>query len=333
MKEKKRKAISIASFPARKEAFFSAVFFAWFDPGKGGVKMRDFLSLNDYSILEIERLLENAYAYRDRKRDMNLKAFRVANLFYEPSTRTHYSFLSAEQELEMKIMDIEASKSSVMKGESLGDTLQTLKQLQTDCVVLRHFDYLQEKDNEKWPKIINAGFGEFDHPSQSLLDLMTIKEEFGALNGLKIGIVGDLKHSRVARSNTELFSRFGAKLEFVAPEEYRDNFFEDYGPYVELDDALETWDVVMLLRIQKERHKQASHLTCEEYFKKYGMNKKRYEKLKSHAIIMHPGPINRDVEVEDCLVEAEKSRYFQQIQNGRYARMAILEAVCTWDTY
>lgn len=289
--------------------------------------MKDFISLNDYTIKEIETMIERAFVLKNKQEFPKLNK-TVANLFYENSTRTHYSFLSAQQKLGMYCMDVDPLLSSEKKGESISDTLKTLKCLGTDCVVVRHEDPQVISACEKYPCIINAGLGTKEHPSQALLDLMTIKERHNNLNGLKITIIGDLKHSRVAKSNTQLFKRFGAKLFYVAPPEYQDEYYQHYGAYISMEEALEISDIIMCLRIQKERHLKQSPLSFSEYFATYGLDEMKLAQTQSHCMIMHPGPINRNVEMSDAVVEDEKSVYFKQIENGVYARMAILEAVC-----
>lgn len=178
--------------------------------------------------------------------------------------------------------------------------------------------------------IINGGDGSGQHPSQCMLDIMTIHEQFGTFKGLKVVIVGDLKNSRVARSNMQLLTRLGAKVYFSGPEYWYSSEFDKYGEYAPLDELIEDMDVVMLLRVQHERHdgdKNEKLFSETEYHKLYGLDEKRYNKLKKDAIIMHPGPVNRGVEWADELVEAPKSRYVTQMKNGVFMRMAMIEAV------
>ena len=289
--------------------------------------MKDFISLNDYSIEEILKMIARAQEFKASKNMPKLNK-SVANLFYENSTRTHFSFLSAEQKLGMLCMDVDPYISSEKKGESLSDTLKTLKCLGTDCVVIRHFDDAIFEQRKDWPTLINAGTGTKEHPSQALLDLMTILEQHETLNGLKITMICDLKHSRVAKSNSKLFIRFGAKLRYVAPEVYQDPFFEHFGTYISMEQALQESDVIICLRIQKERHCEKTNMSFEDYFKEYGLTKERIAQTKASCMIMHPGPINRNIEMDDEAVEHPQSFYFKQIENGLYTRMAILEAVC-----
>jgi len=175
--------------------------------------------------------------------------------------------------------------------------------------------------------IINGGDGSGQHPTQCLLDLMTIYEEFGYFEGLKIAIVGDITHSRVAKSNMQMLKRLGATIFFSGPEEWYDKQFEAYGHYMPLDEVVETVDVMMLLRVQHERHDGSEIFSKEEYHQQYGLTVERAKRLQKHAVIMHPAPVNRDVELADSLVEGIQSRIIQQMSNGVYMRMAILEAV------
>lgn len=175
--------------------------------------------------------------------------------------------------------------------------------------------------------IINGGDGSGQHPSQSLLDLMTIYEEFGHFEGLKVAIAGDLDHSRVAKSNMQILKRLGAELFFAGPEEWRSQEFADYGQFVTIDEIIDQVDVMMFLRVQHERHDSGAVFSKEDYHAQHGLTQERYDRLKETAILMHPAPINRDVEIADHLVEAPKSRIVQQMTNGVFVRMAILESV------
>lgn len=175
--------------------------------------------------------------------------------------------------------------------------------------------------------IVNGGDGSGQHPSQSLLDLMTIYEEFGRFEDLKIAICGDLTHSRVAKSNMEILKRLGAQLYFTGPEEWYSTEFDVYGRHVAIDDVIEELDVVMLLRVQHERHDGETSFSKEGYNSQFGLTQARYDLLKETAIVMHPAPVNRGVEIDDHLVEAPKARIVAQMTNGVFVRMAIIEAV------
>ena len=252
----------------------------------------------------------------------------VANLFFEDSTRTKVSFEVAEKKLGLHIVNFDEKKSSINKGETLLDTIKTLDAIGVDLVVVRH-EKTRYYDELKGSSIglVNAGDGVGHHPSQGLLDLMTIVQEFGDVKGLKVAIVGDIKHSRVANSNAHTLRRLGAKVFFSGPREWFDEGSLMNGTYMDLDALISEVDVLMMLRIQHERHNEKVNLKPEDYLKKYGLTKEREARMKPNAIIMHPAPINRGVEIDNDLVECERSRIFKQMKNGVFARMAILKKV------
>ncbi len=231
----------------------------------------------------------------------------------------------------MDVIDFHADSSSVTKGETFYDKILTMDALGVDACVIRHpaVDYYKEMIGSPSLSVamINGGDGSGQHPSQCLLDLMTIYEEFGYFQGLKICVAGDITHSRVAKLNMQMLTRLGAHVYFAGPKEWYSEEFEDYGQHVELDAILPDVDVLMLLRVQHERHDGQTSFSKEAYHQLFGLTQDRYQKLKSSAIIMHPAPVNRDVEIADTLVEAEKSRIVKQMSNGLFVRMAILEAV------
>ncbi|MDT1957808.1 aspartate carbamoyltransferase catalytic subunit [Carnobacterium divergens] len=255
----------------------------------------------------------------------------AVNLFFENSTRTHKSFEMAEKKLGIDIIDFEVSTSSVNKGETLYDTVLTMDALGVDVAVIRHGDeaYYEELIASTGIKlaVVNGGDGSGQHPSQCLLDLMTIYEEFGRFEGLKVAIVGDLTHSRVANSNMQMLKRLGAEVYFSGPEEWYDPAFDEFGTYLPIDELAPLVDVMMLLRVQHERHEYYGNFSKEKYLAMHGLTEEREQKMKEMAIIMHPAPVNRDVELQGSLVECERSRIIQQMTNGVYTRMAILEAV------
>ncbi|EKE3388739.1 aspartate carbamoyltransferase catalytic subunit [Enterococcus faecalis] len=259
------------------------------------------------------------------------RQYFATNLFFENSTRTHKSFEVAEKKLGLEVIEFEASRSSVQKGETLYDTVLTMSAIGVDVAVIRHGkeNYYDELIQSKTIQcsIINGGDGSGQHPTQCLLDLMTIYEEFGGFEGLKVAIVGDITHSRVAKSNMQLLNRLGAEIYFSGPEEWYDNQFDVYGQYVPLDEIVEKVDVMMLLRVQHERHDGKESFSKEGYHLEYGLTNERATRLQKHAIIMHPAPVNRDVELADELVESLQSRIVAQMSNGVFMRMAILEAI------
>ena len=259
------------------------------------------------------------------------RQYFATNLFFENSTRTHKSFEVAEKKLGLEVIEFEASRSSVQKGETLYDTVLTMSAIGVDVAVIRHGkeNYYDELIQSKTIQcsIINGGDGSGQHPTQCLLDLMTIYEEFGGFEGLKVAIVGDITHSRVAKSNMQLLNRLGAEIYFSGPEEWYDHLFDVYGQYVPLDEIVEKVDVMMLLRVQHERHDGKESFSKEGYHLEYGLTNERATRLQKHAIIMHPAPVNRDVELADELVESLQSRIVAQMSNGVFMRMAILEAI------
>ncbi len=252
----------------------------------------------------------------------------VANLFFEHSTRTRFSFEVAAKRLGAGVLNFDSDSSSLAKGETLEDTLKTFDALGIDVGIIRHSDdsYIEDLKTKYNFSVINAGAGSFEHPSQSLLDLFTIQEEFGTLENLTVAICGDVTHSRVAKSNINALKKFNSKVILTGPEELMpvpakvDNHCE----VMKVDDAIKVADVVMLLRVQHERH-DLHELNIDNYNRDYGLNDDRLNLMKKNAIIMHPGPFNRGVEISSHLVEHKQSRIFKQKENGVYTRMAILE--------
>ncbi|WP_042144967.1 aspartate carbamoyltransferase catalytic subunit [Paucisalibacillus sp. EB02] len=286
--------------------------------------MNHFISINQLTNEQILELLENAGKYKTTNHKISSQLF-AANLFFEPSTRTKMSFTIAERKLGLEVLNFHAEASSLQKGESLYDTVKTFESIGANVAIIRH-----ESDNwitELEPKInipiINAGAGKAEHPTQCMLDLLTIYEEFGRFKDLNVVIVGDIKHSRVAKSNAHALKRLGVNVFLSAAPGYEDESL-DY-PYVSLDEAIQYCDVLMLLRIQHERHEEK--LETSSYLTQYGLTKERESKMQQHAIILHPAPINRGVEIDGDLVECSRSRIFKQMTNGVYIRMAILTHV------
>lgn len=284
------------------------------------------IKLSRTSTESIEKILQEAQQFADGKISKIDGDVFAANLFFENSTRTKTSFEVAQKKLGLKVIDFEADKSSIAKGETLLDTIKTLEAIGVEVAAIRHSEtryYDALKDTKL--SIVNAGDGTGHHPSQAILDAMTIIQEFGKIEGLKIGIVGDVKHSRVANSDAGLFRRLGAKVYFSGPEFWFDEGMLVNGTYMQFDDLVKEVDVLILLRIQHERHEKSFNFKSEDYLKKFGLTKEREAKMKPTSIIMHPAPINRGVEIDSELVECERSRIFKQMQNGVFARMAILK--------
>ncbi|MCD2136594.1 aspartate carbamoyltransferase catalytic subunit [Salinicoccus halitifaciens] len=288
--------------------------------------MNNLLTVESLDENEILSLIERALAFKQGEAPRKFQDKTVVNLFFENSTRTRMSFEMAEFRLGIHAIPFDADTSSVQKGESLYDTCKTLEAIGADVLVIRHGDtrYFDTLGDVNVP-IVNGGDGSGSHPTQCLLDLMTIYENFGRFKGLRVAISGDISHSRVAHSNYQALTKLGAEVYFSGPREWQDPGFEE--AYIDFDEAVETCDVLMLLRVQHERHFVQMTFSKEGYNAEYGLNPARYEKMKDEAIIMHPAPVNRDVEISSELVEAEKSRIFSQMQNGVYMRMSILENI------
>lgn len=292
------------------------------------LKTKIMLRTADLSVEKINKLLQEADEFSKGKVLKAKSEIYVSNLFFEDSTRTKTSFDVAERKLGLNVVPFDISASSVNKGESLYDTVKTLKSLGIDLCVIRH---KKEKFYDEFKDIdiavINGGDGTGNHPSQNLLDLMTIQQEFGKFKGLKVGIVGDVKHSRVANSNAEVLRKLGAKVYFSGPEQWFDEGTIINGTYLSIDDLVKEVDVLMLLRIQHERHDsdEKLKLSSDKYHRQFGLTTEREKAMKKDAIIMHPAPINRGVEIADELVECSRSRIFKQMENGVFARMAILK--------
>ena len=286
------------------------------------------IKLSRLSEESLQNLLSEALDFANGKVVKAKSDVFVANLFFEDSTRTKVSFEVAEKKLGLHIVNFDEKKSSINKGETLLDTIKTLDAIGVDLVVVRN-EKTRYYDELKGSSIglVNAGDGVGHHPSQALLDLMTIVQEFGDVKGLKVAIVGDIKHSRVANSNAHTLRRLGAKVFFSGPREWFDEGSLMNGTYMDLDALIPEVDVLMMLRIQHERHNEKVNLKPEDYLKKYGLTKEREARMKPNAIIMHPAPINRGVEIDNDLVECERSRIFKQMKNGVFARMAILKKV------
>lgn len=284
--------------------------------------MKNLFTLKDLSVLDIKEILDEALRFKKGQEFTELKGKKVVNLFFENSTRTHYSFIAAEQNLGMIDTNFNAASSSVKKGESLYDTVRTFEALGFDALVIRHpqNNYFNQLDRINVP-IMNGGDGTGNHPTQSLLDLLTIYEEYGTFEGLKVTIVGDVRHSRVAHTNIKVMERLGMEVYISGPEEFNDGS----GTYIDFNKAVEEMDVIMLLRVQYERHGYEIQLSKEEYLKSYGLTMDKVERMKDSAIIMHPAPFNRKTEIDDDVVECKKSRIFKQMTNGVYVRMAVLK--------
>jgi aspartate carbamoyltransferase catalytic subunit len=294
---------------------------------------KDLISIRELEIWELEHILDSAAAFktvgsRDIKKVPALRGKTLVNFFVEPSTRTRTSFELAAFRLSADVVNISASTSSLQKGETLKDTALNLQALHTDIIVLRHSSagapkFLSERLESS---VINAGDGAHEHPTQALLDVFTIRERMGRVSGLNVAIVGDILFSRVARSNIWALKKLGAHVTLVGPSTLVPRSFESIGVNVvrRLDDVLETADVINLLRIQIERQRKEYFPSLNEYIRFFGLTKDRAEKLKPGCLIMHPGPINRGVELDSDLADGARSVILDQVTNGLAVRMAVL---------
>lgn len=293
--------------------------------------MNHLLTTEDMTLCEIEHILRNADDLAKEGKQSSAGQQRlgsVANLFFEPSTRTKFSFEMAEEHLGLHVLNVDEQTSSIQKGETLYDTVRLLEEIGVQAVVIRHAQqrYFDNLAPYVQMPVINAGDGCGYHPTQSLLDVLTIKQEFGSVNGLRIAIAGDISHSRVARSNAELLHRMGADLMFTGPDKWLSEV-ELPGVCLSVDEAVEQADVFMLLRIQHERHGASMAMSRDDYHDLYGLTMEREQRMPEHSIIMHPAPVNRGVEIDSRLVECQRSRIFKQMANGVAVRMAILEDI------
>ncbi|MBU9712446.1 aspartate carbamoyltransferase catalytic subunit [Evansella tamaricis] len=289
--------------------------------------MRHLRTLEDLTVDQLEKLLAEANKQKDYLTGWGKPPITVANLFFEPSTRTKCSFEMAQKELGLHTLHFDVDSSSVQKGESLYDTVKTLEAIGCKAVVIRHPEeaYYNQLEGINIP-IINAGDGSGNHPTQSLLDLLTIQQEFLIFQGVHVVICGDIRHSRVARTNANILRKLGAKVSFSGPEEWMDDYITQ-GNVISMDEAVETADVMMMLRIQTERHGTEGGWSKEDYHQEFGLTIEREKRMKDNAIILHPAPVNRDVELASELVECNRSRIFKQMENGVLIRKEVLAYV------
>ncbi len=294
---------------------------------------KDLLGIEQLSVEEIQLILDTAEALRqvsDRaiKKVPTLRGKTVVNLFFEPSTRTRSSFELAEKRLSADILNFTVAASSVSKGETLLDTARNLESMAPDIIVIRHSSagapHLLSRECRS--SIINAGDGMHEHPTQALLDALTIREFKGHLEGLKIAIIGDIAHSRVARSDTILFRKMGAEVWACGPPTLIPCDYHRLGARItgSIEEAIEAADVVMMLRVQHERQSEAFLPSTREYYNFYGLTRERMRLTKKETIVMHPGPMNRGVEIDSDVADAPFSVILNQVANGIATRMAVL---------
>lgn len=305
-----------------------------------GLNKKDILDVESLSVDEINLLLETAESFkevlgRDIKKVPTLRGKTVINLFFEASTRTRTSFEIAAKRLSADTINISASASSVQKGETLSDTVKNIEAMNSDVIIIRHPASGAPHFIAKRLKasVINAGDGSHEHPSQALLDMLTIKEKKGKIDGLKIAIIGDIAHSRVARSNIHGLTKLGAKVVLYGPRTLIPKGIEKIVGASDrsclqignsMEEALTDADVIMMLRIQLERQGQSLFPSVREYSRFFGLNGSNISLAMEDAIIMHPGPINRGVEISSEVADGPRSVILDQVNNGIAVRMAML---------
>ncbi|MDB4894013.1 MAG: aspartate carbamoyltransferase [Firmicutes bacterium] len=298
-----------------------------------GLKRKDILGLRDMTTDEIDLILNTAetlkdIATRSIKKVPTLRGKAYCTLFYENSTRTAKSFELAGKYLGADVINVSASSSSVKKGETLLDTARNLEAMGLDALVMRHpaggAPHMLARHLSC--SVINAGDGMHEHPTQGLLDMLTIRQQKGSLKGLKVAIVGDIMHSRVARSNIYGLTKYGAEVWLAGPATLLPTGFEEFGVKVttRVEEALEGADVVNVLRLQLERMEKSLFPTVAEYHKFWGVTPARLKLAKANALLMHPGPMNRGVEISSHIADGNQSVILEQVTNGVAVRMAIL---------
>ena len=294
------------------------------------------LGINELSRVDIETILDTAESFkeintRDIKKVPTLRGKTIVNLFFENSTRTRTSFEIAGKRLSADTVNISASASSVSKGETLEDTARNIEAMHPDIIVMRHSasgapHYLAERLD---CSVVNAGDGTHEHPSQALLDLFTMRQHKGRIEGLKVAIVGDITHSRVVRSNLYALNKMGAEVRLCGPGTMIPPGIEKLGAtvYTDMSEAIRGVDVVMMLRIQMERQGKSLIPSTREYAKFYGLNVNNVKLAKPDALVMHPGPINRGVELSTYVADGQQNVILDQVENGVAVRMALLYLV------
>ncbi len=294
---------------------------------------KDLLGIEDLSVEEIQLILDTASSFKEIgtrpiKKVPTLRGRTVINLFFEPSTRTRASFELAEKRLSADSLNFSSAGSSLSKGETLQDTTRNLEAMSPDILVIRHNcsgapHFISRISNAA---VVNAGDGLHEHPTQALLDAFTIRERKGTLKGLRVAIIGDILHSRVFRSNMWLLTKMGAQVTVSGPPTLIPPKLDSFGVKVSnrVEEAIEGADVVMMLRVQLERMKGSFFPSSREYFKRFGLSTARLERARPDALLMHPGPINRGIEIESAVADGPNSVILEQVTNGVAVRMAVL---------
>ena len=297
------------------------------------LRAKDLLDIESLSPEEVRIILDSAVSFKEIgaraiKKVPTLRGRTIINLFYEPSTRTRVSFEIAAKRLSADAINVSVAGSSAAKGETLLDTVRNLQAMAPDVIVMRHSasgaPYYVARALDA--AVVNAGDGMHEHPTQALLDAFTIREAKGTLMGLRVVIVGDLVHSRVFRSNIRLLTKMGSQVVVTGPPTLIPPFVRELGAEVAptMEDAIDGADVVMMLRIQKERMQGAFFPSVREYFRLYGLTPGKLERAKEDVILMHPGPMNRGLEIDSAVADGPYSLILEQVTNGVAVRMAVL---------
>jgi|TARA_B110000240_G_scaffold184640_1_gene219479 aspartate carbamoyltransferase catalytic subunit len=301
------------------------------------LKQRHLLGLEGYPSEDIQTIIDTGFKFRevlDRpiKKVPSLQGVTIVNLFFENSTRTRISFELAQKRLSADTVNFSASSSSLQKGESFKDTAQNIEAMKIDAVVIRHPTPGAPKHLTEFidAVIINAGDGTHEHPTQAILDMMSLHEKFGKLKGLKVGIIGDISHSRVALSNIYGFLIMGAEVTLCGPPNLIPPFIKDLGVNINynVDEVIEWADALNVLRIQRERMGLGLVPSNREYRAMFGITQERLESHKKEIVIMHPGPMNRGVEIDGAVADGDQAIILDQVLNGVASRMAILYLLC-----
>lgn len=287
--------------------------------GMPRAELEDLLDLGDEFVDVLDR---------DIPKVPTLRGATVATMFFEPSTRTRLSFERAARALSADVLSFNPGTSSVTKGESLKDTALTLRAMGADLMVVRHAATGAAHRVAQWVDVpvVNAGDGAHQHPTQAVLDSLTLRRHFGKLDGLHVGIVGDIRHSRVARSCLQAFATLGARVTLIAPPTLLPPDTEGWPAEAaaDLDAVIDGLDVVYLLRIQQERGGDSGFTSLPEYVRRFGLDDRRFARLNSEAVVMHPGPMNRGVEISPHVADSPRTLILDQVRNGVAARMAVL---------
>ena len=298
-----------------------------------GLKSKDLVGIKPLDAADIEQILDTAAGFkdvlgRDIKKVPALRGKTTVNLFYEPSTRTRTSFELAAKRLSTDVINFSVSTSSVVKGESLRDTALTIQALGADFIIVRHScsGVAHFLADNLASSVLNAGDGTNEHPTQALLDLFTIREKKGVIRGLEVAIVGDILHSRVAKSNIYALKKMGAGVRLIGPPTLVPDVLKDLDVEIfsDMEKGLKDADIVMMLRIQVERQGKGFFPTTVEYFRNWGLTPERLARAKESALVMHPGPMNRGVEIASDVADGMRSVILDQVTNGLAVRMAVL---------